>query len=70
MRLEPRRRARRVLGEQRPVVADAWLLTVEALGRAVASDRRGADRALAESRAAAAIALIWPSSAVRAILTS
>jgi transcriptional regulator with XRE-family HTH domain len=47
------RRARRVLGEQRPAVADAWLLTVEALGYAVAGERRGADRALAESRTAA-----------------
>ncbi|MCZ0210716.1 helix-turn-helix transcriptional regulator [Streptomyces sp. UMAF16] len=47
------RRARRVLGEQRPAVADAWLLTVEALGYAVAGDRRGADRALADSRTAA-----------------
>ncbi|WP_318199191.1 helix-turn-helix transcriptional regulator [Streptomyces sp. SCL15-4] len=47
------RRARRVLGEQGPAVADAWLLTVEALGYAVAGDRRGADRALAGSRTAA-----------------
>ncbi|MEU3956025.1 helix-turn-helix transcriptional regulator [Streptomyces achromogenes] len=47
------RRARRVLGEQRPAVADAWLLTVEALGYAVAGDRRGTDRALIESRTAA-----------------
>ncbi|MFF5475457.1 helix-turn-helix domain-containing protein [Streptomyces achromogenes] len=47
------RRARRVLGEQRPAVADAWLLTVEALGYAVAGDRHGADRALADSRTAA-----------------
>ncbi|MFE7958626.1 helix-turn-helix domain-containing protein [Streptomyces sp. NPDC057413] len=47
------RRARRVLGEQRPAVADAWLLTVEALGHAAAGDQRRADRALTESRAAA-----------------
>ncbi|CAL9326051.1 hypothetical protein SUDANB180_00040 [Streptomyces sp. enrichment culture] len=47
------RRARQVLGEQRPAVADAWLLTVEALGYAVAGDRRGADQALTESRTAA-----------------
>jgi transcriptional regulator with XRE-family HTH domain len=47
------RRARRVLGEQRLAVAEAWLLTVEALGYAVAGERRGADRALAESRTAA-----------------
>ncbi|MFE9313421.1 helix-turn-helix domain-containing protein [Streptomyces sp. NPDC006706] len=47
------RRARRVLGEQRPAVADAWLMTVDALGYAVAGDRRGADRALVESRTAA-----------------
>ncbi|WP_240509842.1 helix-turn-helix domain-containing protein [Streptomyces malaysiense] len=47
------RRARRILGEQRPAVADAWLLTVDALGHAAVGDRRGADRALAESRTAA-----------------
>jgi len=47
------RRARRVLGEQRPVVADAWLLSVEALGHAAAGDRRSADQALTASRTAA-----------------
>ncbi|MER6330519.1 helix-turn-helix transcriptional regulator [Streptomyces sp. NPDC001034] len=47
------RRARRVLGEQSPAVADAWLMSVDALGYAVAGDRRGADRALVESRTAA-----------------
>ncbi|MGW0764769.1 hypothetical protein [Streptomyces sp. NPDC002676] len=40
------RRARRVLGDQRPTVADAWLSSVEALGHAAAGDRSGADRAL------------------------
>ncbi|WP_030338465.1 hypothetical protein [Streptomyces sp. NRRL S-1022] len=47
------RRARRVLGETRPAVADAWLLSVEALGHAAAGDRRSADQALTASRAAA-----------------
>ncbi|WP_330342666.1 helix-turn-helix domain-containing protein [Streptomyces sp. NBC_00557] len=47
------RRARRVLGDQRPAVADAWLLSVEALGHAAAGNRRGADQALTASRAAA-----------------
>ncbi|MER5227695.1 DNA-binding protein [Streptomyces flaveus] len=47
------RRARRVLGEQRPAVADAWLCSVEALGHAAARDRRRADQALTASRAAA-----------------
>ncbi|MEW2130339.1 DNA-binding protein [Streptomyces sp. NPDC005435] len=44
------RRARRVLGDQRPAVADAWLSSVEALGYAAAGDRRGADRSLTASR--------------------
>ncbi|MFK0142707.1 helix-turn-helix domain-containing protein [Streptomyces murinus] len=47
------RRARRVLGEKHPPVADAWLLSVEALGHAAAGDRRSADRALTASRTAA-----------------
>jgi transcriptional regulator with XRE-family HTH domain len=47
------RRARRVLGEQRPAVADAWLLSVEALGHAAAGDRRSTDQALTASRTAA-----------------
>nr|WP_203695957.1 helix-turn-helix transcriptional regulator [Streptomyces rubrogriseus] len=47
------RRARRVLGKQRPAVADAWLLTVDALGHAAAGDQRRADQALTESRTAA-----------------
>ncbi|MEU0744424.1 helix-turn-helix transcriptional regulator [Streptomyces sp. NPDC006134] len=47
------RRARRVLGDQRPAVADAWLSSVEALGHAVTGDRHKADRALTESRTAA-----------------
>ncbi|MFD7444045.1 helix-turn-helix domain-containing protein [Streptomyces sp. NPDC059909] len=46
------RRARRSLGERQPVVADAWLSSVEALGHATAGDRRAADRALTASRAA------------------
>lgn len=47
------RRARRVLGDRRPAVADAWLSSVEALGHAAAGDRRSADQALSESRTAA-----------------
>ncbi|MEU3998855.1 helix-turn-helix transcriptional regulator [Streptomyces fungicidicus] len=47
------RRARRVLGDRRPPVADAWLLSVEALAHAADGDRRSADRALTASRAAA-----------------
>ncbi|AEY94372.1 putative regulator (plasmid) [Streptomyces hygroscopicus subsp. jinggangensis 5008] len=47
------RRARRVLGDQCPTVADAWLLSVEALGHAAAGDRRSADQALTASRTAA-----------------
>ncbi|MEW2625648.1 DNA-binding protein [Streptomyces sp. NPDC048106] len=47
------RRARRVLGEKRPAVADAWLSSVEALGHAAAGERRRADQALTASRAAA-----------------
>lgn len=47
------RRARRVLGEQRPAVADAWLSSVEALGYATVGDVRRADRALTASRTAA-----------------
>ncbi|MFH9735872.1 helix-turn-helix domain-containing protein [Streptomyces sp. NPDC017260] len=47
------RRARRVLGEHRPAVADAWLSSVEALGYAAAADSHRSDRALAASRAGA-----------------
>ncbi|MEU4986628.1 helix-turn-helix transcriptional regulator [Streptomyces sp. NPDC021969] len=47
------RRARRVLGEHRPAVADAWLSSVEALGYAAAADPHRSDRALAASRAGA-----------------
>ncbi|QHA09311.1 helix-turn-helix domain-containing protein [Streptomyces broussonetiae] len=47
------RRARRVLGEQRPAVADAWLSSVEALGYAAAGDLARADRALTASRTGA-----------------
>ncbi|GHE14696.1 hypothetical protein [Streptomyces alanosinicus] len=47
------RRARRVLGEQRPAVADAWLSCVEALGHAAAGDQRRADQTLTAPRAAA-----------------
>ncbi|MER6569879.1 helix-turn-helix domain-containing protein [Streptomyces sp. NPDC001093] len=47
------RRARRVLGDQHPVVADAWLSSVEALGHATAGDRRRADQSLTASRTAA-----------------
>lgn len=47
------RRARRVLGDQCPAVADAWLSSVEALGHAAAGDRRSADYALTASRAQA-----------------
>ncbi|MEU1409842.1 DNA-binding protein [Streptomyces sp. NPDC005728] len=47
------RRARRVLGQTRPAVADAWLSSVEALGHAAAGDWRGADRALTSSRTGA-----------------
>ena len=46
-------RARRSLGEQRPVVAQAWLHATEALAHAAAGDQRGADRALTCSRASA-----------------
>lgn len=46
-------RARRSLGTLRPAVADAWLLTVEALAHAAAGDRRSADRALTAARAGA-----------------
>jgi transcriptional regulator with XRE-family HTH domain len=46
-------RARRVLSDKRPAVADAWLLSVEALGHAAAGDWRSADRALTASRTAA-----------------
>ncbi|GFH36821.1 helix-turn-helix transcriptional regulator [Streptomyces pacificus] len=45
--------ARRCLGHDRPVVADAWLSSVEALAHAAEGDRRGADRALIRSRAMA-----------------
>ncbi|MFH9188635.1 hypothetical protein [Streptomyces sp. NPDC017673] len=47
------RRARRVLSGKRPAVADAWLLSVEALGHAAAGNRRSADQALTASRTAA-----------------
>ncbi|WP_329379049.1 helix-turn-helix domain-containing protein [Streptomyces sp. NBC_01716] len=47
------RRARRVLGDRRPPVADAWLTSVEALAHAAAGNRRAADKALTASRAAA-----------------
>ncbi|WP_254876445.1 helix-turn-helix transcriptional regulator [Streptomyces sp. CAI-85] len=47
------RRARRVLGDRRPPVADAWLLSVEALAHAAHGDGRSADRALVASRTAA-----------------
>ncbi|MFE2095833.1 helix-turn-helix domain-containing protein [Streptomyces sp. NPDC059468] len=47
------RRARRVLGDQRPAVAEAWLSSVEALGYAAAGDQNGADRALTASRTGA-----------------
>ncbi|MFH9983704.1 helix-turn-helix domain-containing protein [Streptomyces sp. NPDC017179] len=47
------RRARRVLSDKRPAVADAWLLSVEALGHAAAGDRRSADQVLTASRTAA-----------------
>ncbi|KIE24639.1 DNA-binding protein [Streptomyces sp. MUSC 125] len=46
-------RARRALSDERPAVADAWLLTVEALGHAAVGDQRRADRTLTESRTAA-----------------
>ncbi|MFC4331399.1 hypothetical protein ACFPC0_27200 [Streptomyces andamanensis] len=46
-------RAWRALGDRRPPVAEAWLSSVEALAHAVGGDRRAADRALTESRAAA-----------------
>ncbi|WP_406511040.1 helix-turn-helix domain-containing protein [Streptomyces sp. NBC_00161] len=46
-------RARKVLGPERPAVADAWLSSVEALAHAAGGDQRGADRALTRSRAAA-----------------
>ncbi|MFG2877454.1 helix-turn-helix domain-containing protein [Streptomyces sp. NPDC048337] len=46
-------RARKVLGPERPAVADAWLSSVEALAHAAGGDERGADRALTRSRAAA-----------------
>ncbi|MFB6552168.1 helix-turn-helix domain-containing protein [Streptomyces sp. NPDC056405] len=47
------RRARRVLGDRRPPVAEAWLLSVDALAHAADGDRRSADRALTASRSAA-----------------
>ncbi|GGU39213.1 helix-turn-helix domain-containing protein [Streptomyces violascens] len=47
------RRARRAMGARCPAVADAWLSSVEALAHAAAGDRRGADKALTASRAAA-----------------
>ncbi|MEU5143691.1 helix-turn-helix domain-containing protein [Streptomyces sp. NPDC021139] len=47
------RRARRVLGDRCPAVADAWLSSVEALGHAAVGDPRSADRALTASRTGA-----------------
>ncbi len=41
-----------MLSEKRPAVADAWLLSVEALGQAAAGDRCSADQALTASRTA------------------
>ncbi len=49
------RKARRVLGDRCPPIADAWLLSVEALAHAAAGNRRGADKALTASRAAAEV---------------
>ncbi len=46
--------ARRALGASAPVIAEAWLLSVEALAHAAAGDIRSADRALVCSRAATA----------------
>lgn len=51
--LNQTRRARRALAERCPPVADAWLLSVEALAHAAAGDRRRCDEALTASRAAA-----------------
>lgn len=51
--LNPARRARRVLSDKRPAVADAWLLSVKALKHAVAGDRRSADQALTASHTTA-----------------
>lgn len=45
-------RARSLLEPGSPAVADAWLSAVEALGHSATGDRRAADRALTESRAA------------------
>jgi hypothetical protein len=45
--------ARRLLGPDRPGVADAWLSSVEALAHAANGDQRGADRALTRSRSVA-----------------
>jgi hypothetical protein len=47
------RTARRYLGSEPPAIADAWLLSVEALSHAAKGDQRDADRALTQSRAAA-----------------
>ncbi|MFJ9645025.1 hypothetical protein [Streptomyces sp. NPDC101206] len=46
-------RARKVLGAERPAVADAWLSSVEALAHAAGGDQRSADQALTRSLAAA-----------------
>ncbi|WP_235093398.1 MULTISPECIES: helix-turn-helix domain-containing protein [Streptomyces] len=46
------RRARGALRDCRPLVADAWLASVEALAHAAAGDWREADKALVASRAA------------------
>ncbi|MFI6449161.1 DNA-binding protein [Kitasatospora sp. NPDC050543] len=46
--------ARKSLGTRTPVIADAWLSSVEALAHAAAGDLRSADRALVRSGAAAA----------------
>jgi hypothetical protein len=47
------RSARQQLGADVPVIADAWLCTVEALSHSAAGDERSTDRALVRSRAAA-----------------
>ncbi|WBP90124.1 helix-turn-helix domain-containing protein [Kitasatospora cathayae] len=46
------KRARNLLEPGFPVVADAWLSSIEALGHAASGDQRSADRALTRSRAA------------------
>ncbi|GGV94060.1 hypothetical protein GCM10015535_58490 [Streptomyces gelaticus] len=47
------RRARRLLDERSPAVADVWLTSVEALAHAAAGNEREADRALTTSRSLA-----------------